>query len=75
MTYNERAIAMFRSSPHVWFGARELQDQLGFCAWRSRVSDARRRGLNIKNRQIRTPEGRILSFYSYEPSEEPTCPL
>lgn len=67
MTLDDKAYAMFVNAPWVWFGARELQDHLGICGWRTRVSTARRRGLNIKNRIVLTPEGRKLSFYQFQP--------
>lgn len=72
MTLDDKAYAMFRNSPWVWFGALELQQQLGLCGWRTRVSTARRRGLNIINRIVLTPEGRKLSFYQFAPSQDGT---
>jgi hypothetical protein len=68
MSYTDKAVTMFRTSPYVWFSAVELSHQLGLCGWRTRVSDARKRGLHIENKQIHSADtGRILSFYQYIP--------
>lgn len=55
--------AFFKARPNVWVDSSELEFA-GRCAWRTRVSDARQRGMNIVNR-MRKVDGYLLSEYSY----------
>lgn len=34
-------LAYFRRYPNVWISARKCAELAGFCAWRTRISDAR----------------------------------
>jgi hypothetical protein len=69
----ERLSRFFREHPHQWFdGARELAAIGGRYAWRSRVSDCRRKyGYDIQNRQrsVKRPDGTsyTVSEYRYTP--------
>lgn len=58
--------AFFMARPNAWVDSTELEFA-GRCAWRTRVSDARRRGMNIVNR-MRKVDGFILSEYRYVPT-------
>lgn len=67
----DRLEQFFRARPGEWIDGRQLGTFAGAYAWRSRVSDVRRRGLRIDNR-VRTlhePDGRAwkVSEYRYTP--------
>jgi hypothetical protein len=51
MTMTDRLETFFREHPGQWLDGRELAKHGGVYGWRSRVTDVRRRGLNIENRQ------------------------
>ena len=53
----------FRLTPNVWIDVMELAQIGGIGGWRTRVSEARHRGLNIQQRLIRWPDGRNRSQY------------
>lgn len=59
---------LFRARPGEWIAASELARVGGFCAWRTRVADARRRfrrageGDVEWNRQVRCSEYRYTPF-------------
>lgn len=46
--------ALFYAGPDTWIDGRELAQHGGCYAWRSRLSDLRKRGMVIENRQRRT---------------------
>jgi hypothetical protein len=56
----------FRAHPHQWVDGLTLAGMAGAYAWRSRVSDCRRRGLTIQNRQ-RKVGTRTVSEYRLVP--------
>jgi hypothetical protein len=45
--------AYFRDRPHRWLTAQMLMQVAGQMAWRTRVSDLRKRGMDIENRTRR----------------------
>ena len=51
MTLNDKLEHFFKASPGTWIDGRELAHVAGYAAWRTRVSDLRKRGLTIENRQ------------------------
>lgn len=57
----------FKQHPGIWIDGIALSEKFGCYAWRSRVSDARKMGLNIVNSQTKTPSGRKRSLYRYVP--------
>jgi len=67
VTYTEAVEEYFRSRPAVWINGMTLACVGGSYAWRSRVSDCRRRrGMKIENRQRRvTSDGQIVSEYRF----------
>jgi len=69
----DRLEAFFRAHPGIWVDGRRLAEVAGCYAWRSRVSDVRRRGLRIENRQrvVTGGDGRpvTVSEYRYQPAE------
>jgi hypothetical protein len=64
-------VHFLRCHPNVWYDGRRFMQIAGAYGWRSRVSDARHRGLDIRNRQrrVKTPDGRayVISEYRYVP--------
>lgn len=72
-TYTARVADYFRARPGVWIRATELEAVGGRQAWRTRVSDARRLGLPIRNRcrrvMLRSGEMVTVSEYCYVPPE------
>ena len=65
MTLTDRVAAYLTARPGEWIDGRELATIGGAYAWRSRVSDARRRGLTIENRQRHLPGDVTVSEYRY----------
>lgn len=76
--FTNNLAAWLMEHPNEWFdGARDLAPVGGVYAWRSRVSDARRRfKIRIENRQLRRtrPDGTsfIVSQYRYVPDPPST---
>jgi hypothetical protein len=68
LSRTEALAEYFRARPHVWIDGRELEFA-GRYAWRSRVSDCRRRGLRIDNRLRRQRDASgslfIISEYRF----------
>ena len=63
-SFTEAVAALFLSRPGQWIDARELMRVGGQCAWRTRVSEARRRyGWIIENRVRTVPGGVRVSEY------------
>jgi hypothetical protein len=62
MSLTERVAELFKAKPGVWIDGRTLAQHGGAYAWRSRVSDCRKRGLAIENRQ-RKVDGYVVSEY------------
>ena len=62
----DRLESEFKRNPGVWYDGLYLAAIGGAYAWRSRVSDLRKRGMTIENRQVRS--GRFTtSFYRWVP--------
>jgi hypothetical protein len=71
VTLIDRLEQLFRQHPGEWIDGRVLAEHAGIYAWRSRCSDLRRKGLDIRNRQrrIRTATGScVVSEYAYVPA-------
>jgi hypothetical protein len=73
VTLNQRLEAFLKARPGVWIAATDFESVAGRQAWRSRLSDVRRkRGMTIENRQrwIELTEGRgyTLSEYRFVPT-------
>ncbi len=71
-TLTDRLVGLFVEHPGEWLDGRLLAKTAGFAGWRTRVSDARRRGLDIQNR-VRTVRGADgtsyrVTEYRYLPS-------
>lgn len=66
-TLREAVAEYFRANPGRWVSAYELMKVGGSMAWRTRVSEVRRMGLNIENRVDRDSQGVAQSFYRYSP--------
>jgi hypothetical protein len=69
---NDKLEAYFRSRPNEWIDGRELARVAGSYAWRTRVSDIRKRGMTIENNVQRVPKMTELgtcqvSVYRYVP--------
>lgn len=76
-SFTMRIGAFFQDRPLVWIPATELE-QFGRQAWRTRLSDARRRyGLRIENRvrKVRRSDGTLYvkSEYRYVPADLLEC--
>jgi hypothetical protein len=63
---NDKLEAFFKARPHAWIDGKELARVAGGYGWRSRVSDVRRRGMTVENKQERR-NGYTRSFYRYVP--------
>ena len=72
LTYTDRLQSYFEAHPQQWIDGLTLSERGGSYGWRSRVSDVRKRGLAIKNRQRSLSSGRIISEYKYVPPEPET---
>ena len=71
-TFVQRVVELFFDRPNEWVDARDLMVAGGICAWRTRVSDARKQyGLTIENRtqRVTLEDGRTItrSLYRYVP--------
>ena len=65
MTYTERIVQFFRTHEGEWVDGQHLSRIGGIYAWRSRVSDARKKyHLTIDNR-LRKEVTRTVSEYRY----------
>ena len=72
-SYTDRLIELFTGQPGEWFDGLGLARVAGAYAWRSRVSDARRRLRasgqgDIINEQRRGPGRVTRSLYRFEPT-------
>lgn len=56
----------FKARPGVWLDGNELATVGGCYAWRSRISDCRKLGMTVDNRQ-RKVGPRTISEYRYQP--------
>jgi hypothetical protein len=80
VSLTDRVVAYFRAHPGEWIDGRVLATVGGAYAWRSRVSDARRQGLDIENRTRRVRNGLTswtVSEYRYRSGavEQAAAPL
>ncbi len=67
MTLTERVRALFISRPNEWVDGRELAQVGGYAAWRTRLSECRKRyGMRLENQVIRH-EDYTVSRYRYRP--------
>jgi hypothetical protein len=69
---NDSLEHFFRANPNTWIDGKALAELFGGYGWRSRVSDVRRRGLTVENRQRREwnfsrGERYTISEYRYVP--------
>jgi hypothetical protein len=66
LTRTEALAEYFRARPNLWIDGRDLEFA-GRYAWRSRVSDCRRRGLRIDNRlrRQRHADGSLFIISEY----------
>jgi hypothetical protein len=62
-----QVVAFFKARPNEWVDGLRISDFAGVYGWRSRISDARKRGLTIHNRQRHLKNGSVVSEYCYEP--------
>lgn len=64
---------LFRARPGEWIPAPELADVAGFCAWRTRVADARARLSHAGEGTIEWNGIASASAYRYEPVQRMRC--
>lgn len=57
MNKTEAVINLFQSRPNEWISAIALEPVGGRLGWRTRVSEARKAGLNIENKVTRWKDG------------------
>ena len=74
-SYTDTLIAFLMEKPGLWVDGMTLATIGGIYAWRSRVSDARRKlqaeGLGtIENEQRRQPNGSVVSVYRFVYAKE-----
>jgi hypothetical protein len=77
-TFTDRVAQLFRDMPGQWIDARTLAQVGGFAAWRTRTSECRRMGMDIRNRQRveDTPLGSFkVTEYCYFPDSKPVSSL
>lgn len=60
--------ALFREQPRRWISAGELATVGGFCAWRTRVADARRRFIRAGEGTIEWNGDVYASAYRFVPT-------
>ena len=58
---------LFKSKPGQWIDGMTLAAIGGQYAWRSRVSDCRKLGMVVQNRQRKVGR-RVISEYRYQPA-------
>ena len=72
-TLADQVVALFKANPHVWIRERRIMAKGGTAGFRSRIDDARKRGLNIINKTWREtgPDGvtYTCSAYMYRPAD------
>jgi hypothetical protein len=66
MSFVQAVAEYFRHRPNIWVNGMDLSHVGGCYAWRSRVSDCRRLGMTIENRQ-RPSHGQTVSEYRFVP--------
>ena len=64
---------LFRARPGEWISAPELAKVAGFCAWRTRVADARRRFVECSEGTVEWNGDVRASAYRYVPVTESAC--
>ena len=70
-TILDRLRAYFEAREGLWLDGMEIAKVAGCYAWRTRISELRRRGMRIENRQRRPGRkdgrviGRVVSEYRY----------
>jgi len=72
-TLTDRLESYFKARPAAWIRAERLMEIAGNCAWRTRVSDLRKRGLTIENHVecvLVNDVPRKRSYYRYVPDAE-----
>ncbi len=73
-SFTDRVAELFKSRPDTWIDAVELERTGGRFAWRTRVSDCRKRyGMTIENKQQKRVDttGRIWTTSLYKWVSEP----
>jgi len=63
------AEAIFREQPNVWLPWTRFAGVCGQLAWRTRISDCRKRGMDIQNKLVRAMDGTIHSYYRFSEGE------
>jgi hypothetical protein len=70
-SFRQMVAAFFKARPNEWIDAVALEGVGGRQAWRTRVSECRRQGMNIENRVRRERnvigDGYTVSEYRYVP--------
>ena len=66
-SYVQRVADYFQARPGQWIDGMELAKIAGSYAWRSRVSDCRKLGMTIENRQRKVGK-RVISEYRFVPA-------
>ena len=70
MSTVDRLATFFEARPGQWIDGMALAQIAGSYAWRTRVSDLRKRGLTVENRQRKI--GRLtISEYRFVPDQTP----
>ena len=67
MTRTDVAESLFKNHPNEWLYWGEFANRCGALAWRTRISEVRKRGLTIQNRLEHDEQGTTHSFYRYVP--------
>lgn len=67
MSYRDRLVGLFKSRPYEWISWTELAREGGALAWRTRVSDCRKLGMEIREMEKRHPNGVRETFRMYCP--------
>ena len=70
VSYTDDVAQYFQSRPGVWVNGMHLAAVGGCYAWRSRVSDCRRLGMHIDNRQWSAQDGQTVSEYRFRLTPE-----
>ena len=65
MSYTDVAEMHFRANPNQWLYWTEFAQRCGRLAWRTRVSECRKRGLTIENKLDKDSTGLVHSYYRY----------
>lgn len=65
LSFTDRAERLFEASPNTWLHWTVFAQQCGALAWRTRISECRKRGMQIDNKVEQAENGVKHSYYRW----------